>query len=110
MMRKLIAILSGVSAIGFAVALANTNPNTDPQAGNDSSGSQSASSTTTTTTTKTCTDDNGVTYYRGHTGFDDCMVEQSNAAAGQMAGTVNKNNPDVTSDTTTTTKSTRDAN
>lgn len=102
MMRRLIAIVSGICAIGFAVALANTSDNTDT--------SQSQTTTTTTSSAKTCTDDNGVTYYRGHSGFDTCMSQMKKSNQNQMSGTVdqgdantNSNANDSNSGTSTTT-------
>ncbi len=109
-MKKLIATISGISAIGFAVALANTS-NIETQANSDASGTDSAQTTTTTTsTTKTCTDDNGVTYYKGHTGFDDCITEMKNSRSAQMSGTVDQSSKSSTSngDDSTAGKSTND--
>src|SRR5579885_1754192 len=122
-MRKLIAILSVISALGFAAALAatndtsNSNPSDQGQSASDMSGtagentsagnpsasnpsdttsqekSSDQSSTTSSTSKKSdkwskakkCTDENGVTYYKGKTGFQACVDKMRKHE--QMGGT-----------------------
>lgn len=89
-MRKIIASISALMAIGFAVALANaedTNSMQQPGTlGNDSGSVTSEASKnldeaaqSTDKMTKTCTDSNGVTYHPGKKGFDHCVSQLKKA-------------------------------
>jgi hypothetical protein len=119
-MRKLIAVLSIVSALGFAVALAGTNDPSSQNPSQDTSASsgnmqgssemsgtaESPSSDTSKmqeqtqpsetskkptkdkwSSAKSCTDDSGVTYQKGKTGFQACVDKMRKAEKEQMGGT-----------------------
>lgn len=115
MIKKLISIVSLVSALGFAVALANTNSNESSNtsssdmnssgsmsgdsssggmsgtAGSDAMEKSSESAKTTVkkhdkwTSAKSCTDENGVTHYKGRSGFQSCVDQMRKKD--QMGGT-----------------------
>jgi hypothetical protein len=97
-MKKIIASVCTLAAIGFAVALANADENT-PSAGTtastdttttqtDSSGNK-MSSTSKWKNVKTCTDSDGITYYRGKQGYENCTAQMKKPSkkSDQMSGT-----------------------
>jgi hypothetical protein len=145
-MKRLIAVISAVAAIGFAVALANTSDVNTSSSGTSDVHEQSAgihggdlsgtpgdmsgtaggttSDTTGTTpgtttkgattssdrwsTARTCTDENGVTFYKGRTGFDGCVSKMRKMEKkDQMGGTIprDETTSDVTNSDTTATDS-----
>jgi hypothetical protein len=111
-MKKLIASIAVCCALGFAVALADsndpsmdsvgdTNTNTNQAAGTADTSSDKTSTTTTTTTeshkssqndkwtnAKSCTDASGVVHQRGKSGFQACVDQMRKNEHDQMGGTL----------------------
>ena len=110
-MKKIIASFCAMSALGFAVALANADDNamSAPQAPS----AQAAPAATTESTTaqtdengnrvsstskwknmKSCTDAEGITYYRGKKGYESCAtaMKKSVKKSEQMGGTADNSN------------------
>jgi hypothetical protein len=109
-MKKIIASACAVMAVSLASVLAHADDSMTPSNNNDSMHSDSAvtppaSATTESTVSKTdsmgnkmtstskwknmktCTDTDGITYYRGKKGYDNCLAQMKKSSKkDQMSG------------------------